>query len=118
MTSRVHHKVKPHLCSLCGKSFPSTSTLRKHVDAVHEKKQYECKECDEIFKNKYAYDMHNDFKHKGKESFKCKICNAELLTKSSLTRHMQFSHEGRDLYIEKIRNFAITKIKVEKLCQS
>ena len=79
--SRVHEKVKPHLCSLCGKSFPSTSTLKKHIDAVHEKKEYECEECKEIFKNKYAYQMHLDFKHRGKESWKCKICNAELLTK-------------------------------------
>jgi len=92
--SRVHEKRNPQLCTLCGKSFQSASNLRKHVEAVHEKKQFECIECQEIFKSEFTYKQHMAYKHEGKEMFKCDICNVELKTKFSLKNHIAFMHEG------------------------
>ena len=82
--------------ALCGKSFQSASNLRKHVEAVHEKKEFECTECNENFKSEYTYKQHMAFKHEGKEMYKCEMCKVELKSKFSLKNHMAFMHEGQE----------------------
>merc|ERR1711976_676568 len=89
----VHEKLKPHLCSLCGRSFSSTTNLKKHTEAVHDKKEYTCEHCNEIFKTEYHYKHHKAFVHEGKATVKCPICEAELKSKQTLRTHINFMHE-------------------------
>ena len=81
---RVHEKIKPHLCNLCGRSFGCKTNLRKHIEAVHDRKEYFCEYCTEAFKTEYLYKHHKAEVHEGKGPVKCPLCEAELKSKQTL----------------------------------
>ena len=71
-----HEKKKiPNLCSYCGKSYASKSSLWSHVAIVHEGKKPTCLICSEAFERVYSLKKHMALKHDG-ETYECFICNA------------------------------------------
>ena len=59
---------KRHDCKTCGMSFGQKVTLIKHMETVHEGKEYKCTLCTKVFKSEYILQNHIDFDHKGKKN--------------------------------------------------
>jgi glass-like protein len=72
-------KPKPEKCSQCDKIFVNAGTLRKHTEAVHEKKRpYACHLCDLSFTQSGNLKTHIKGKHK-EFIFTGKIKNGSFL---------------------------------------
>uniref|UniRef100_A0A8C7RCI4 C2H2-type domain-containing protein n=1 Tax=Oncorhynchus mykiss TaxID=8022 RepID=A0A8C7RCI4_ONCMY len=82
----------PHLCSICGKSFPSSSELLEHRKSHGTSLQYICQQCGESFHSLLARSQHRQT-HLVKRQFKCPHCDKSYTRKADVKRHM-FSHSG------------------------
>lgn len=84
-------------CTLCGKTFSKTFSLRRHESEQHSgDKAHTCTECGKEFKHKYAFIMHQGI-HLGDGPFKCTQCNTNFCLKSAFLEHM-FEHTSEHLY--------------------
>ena len=78
----IHEEKKPHKCSICDYSCKSESNLKRHIDAIHEgKKPHECSICDYSCATKAHLKHHIDAVHEGKKPYKCSICDYNCATK-------------------------------------
>ena len=59
---------KRHYCTSCSMTFGKNLTLIKHIETVHEGKEYKCTLCTKVFKSEYILQNHIDFDHKGKKN--------------------------------------------------
>ncbi|XP_041719763.1 zinc finger protein 420-like isoform X1 [Coregonus clupeaformis] len=82
----------PHLCSICGKSFPSSSELLEHRKSHGTSLQYICQPCGESFHSLLARSQHRQT-HLVKRQFKCPHCDKSYTRKADVKRHM-FTHSG------------------------
>ncbi|KAK6314532.1 hypothetical protein J4Q44_G00140610 [Coregonus suidteri] len=111
----------PHLCSICGKSFPSSSELLEHRKSHGTSLQYICQPCGESFHSLLARSQHRQT-HLVKRQFKCPHCDksytrkADLKFRSSsdLARHKRF-HTGVQTFVcnQCMKNFP-TSSKLKK----
>ena len=69
----------------------------KHIETVHEGKQYQCQLCHEVFKSNYTLQNHIDYEHEGKEKFKCPTCTQQFTAKSTLNKHIAVAHQRENL---------------------
>ena len=91
-----------HVCSHCAMTFPSNTSLRKHVHLTHSKtvmvkvkkgsKQFKCQQCGETFSKVADLNVHMGVHTDGKP-FKCVDCRASFTTRGNLTVHMK-KHRG------------------------
>ena len=101
---------KPYECSICNKSFPHKSWLKKHIESVHEgKKRHNCSYCHKIFFEKRKLKKHIQTVHKGKNlvedekdsvskkakldqvhefEYECPNCNETFNLKKHLDSHL------------------------------
>ncbi|XP_075155558.1 uncharacterized protein LOC142228920 [Haematobia irritans] len=96
----VHESSKDHICSECGKGFPSENRRKIHERMVHQADRI-CDQCGKTIHGVYALKMHL-LEHRGikKPKWPCDICNAELNSHSSLKRHKLITHhDGSTAYI-------------------
>ena len=60
----VHHKLKLHKCPTCDLALSSSTSLRVHIESVHNNKKGTCKICGKEMKKKSLYEhmrtVHND----------------------------------------------------------
>ena len=82
-------------CDKCGKSFANKSTLKAHVDVVHEgKRSQKCEECNKIFTQKSDLKKHIKHVHRDIRDHKCDECNKAFHKKSHLNEHIKTVHRG------------------------
>ena len=62
----MNKQVKPFLCDICHLQYNTRSSLKYHIDDVHE----------------------------GKKPFSCAICTSAFPRKGILKRHIEMAHEG------------------------
>ncbi|KAJ8007304.1 hypothetical protein DPEC_G00116140 [Dallia pectoralis] len=82
----------PHLCSICGQSFPSSSELLEHKKSHGPSLQHVCQQCGERFDSLLARSQHRQT-HLVKRQFKCPHCDKSYTRKADVKRHM-FTHTG------------------------
>ena len=58
-------------CTTCVMTFGKKITLIKHMETVHEGKEFKCTLCTKVFKSEYILQNHIDFDHKGKKMLEC-----------------------------------------------
>ncbi|XP_075034321.1 uncharacterized protein LOC142095278 isoform X1 [Mixophyes fleayi] len=78
-------------CSVCSKSFSSTSDLNKH-QTEHGEKETSCSDCGKHFSCKSHLTRHQKI-HSGEKLFLCSECGKCFTLKSALLRH-QMIHTG------------------------
>ena len=61
---RIHDKILTTICSFCDKTFASGTSLKTHIEGVHEKKRYNCNLCGFSATQKYAVSTHKERYHK------------------------------------------------------
>ena len=74
--SSVYEKEK---CSICDKSYSNTSSLKKHIASVHEKKKsHMCSICDYSSLRKDGLKSHIASVHGNNKLHKCPICDYRI----------------------------------------
>ncbi|KAL0963124.1 hypothetical protein UPYG_G00350050 [Umbra pygmaea] len=82
----------PHLCSICGQSFPFSDDLLWHRKCHGASRQHICQQCGECFDSLLARSQHRQT-HLVKRQFKCPHCDKSYTRKADVKRHM-FTHTG------------------------
>ena len=83
-----HEGQKDHKCKICGKSYYTTSDLKKHIQCVHEKQNPICSLCGKVFSMVCALNKHIRTQHEGlkrEEKIPCEICTANSPPKAKVT---------------------------------
>ncbi|CAH1781598.1 unnamed protein product [Owenia fusiformis] len=95
-----HSGVMRYTCELCGKSFVSRDSWRKHMRS-HRDTKFECDmpACNATFKFKDGLKKHKrnvhkliDNKFQEKECIKCEKCEYSCYSKTGMTKHNQERH--------------------------
>lgn len=106
----VHTGERNFLCSDCGSSFGSQSTLidhrkRKHLNHFPHK----CSQCPKQFFTRQELDAHIRT-HTGEKPYLCKACNKRFSRIHHLKRHTETVHAEKDL-----NRSAIDEEELEKM---
>lgn len=98
---------RPFICRVdgCERSFTCKTYLNKHMKRPHNNdnkqktkpqekahKQYNCVECEKVFKTKFQLRIHS-YVHSGQKPFNCDKCDKQFVTQSKLKSHLK-THEG------------------------
>lgn len=91
----VHTGERKHLCSECGSSFGSASTLIDHRKRRHlEIRDYKCEECHKAFFTRQELEAHSRV-HSGLKPFVCNQCGKNFARVHHLRRHIDCVHRNR-----------------------
>jgi uncharacterized Zn-finger protein len=88
--------LKPHVCELCRKSFPTTSKLRIHIRTHTHEKPFACQICDKRFSQVQHVKRHMVV-HTGVKNHSCNICGKRFSSTSGLNEHKRI-HTGEKPY--------------------
>lgn len=94
-----HHKQnkhdesnQKHLCTDCGKEYPSIGTLRTHKFHVHKlTRAFKCDVCEKAFKLAYLLREHMTT-HTGEVLYTCPFCPATMNSSANLYAHKKKIH--------------------------
>uniref|UniRef100_UPI0037E8E86A zinc finger protein OZF-like n=1 Tax=Semicossyphus pulcher TaxID=241346 RepID=UPI0037E8E86A len=85
-------KVKPFICSVCGKRYPQKRSLSNHMRLHSEGKFFSCSICKKTFPWRRDVVTHMRI-HTGEKPFSCSFCGAKFAQSSHLTLHLRV-HTG------------------------
>uniref|UniRef100_A0A1I8GYI1 peptidylprolyl isomerase n=1 Tax=Macrostomum lignano TaxID=282301 RepID=A0A1I8GYI1_9PLAT len=88
----VHDNERRHLCRFCGKAFPETSSLGRHLRTHTGERPFECRLCGMRFTQSGSLTDHQRM-HTGDRPFACEICGARFSRAFSLASHQRI-HNG------------------------
>ncbi|ODM89762.1 putative zinc finger protein, partial [Orchesella cincta] len=94
------HENKTYLCSDCGKSFKSASSLSYHVITIHKRKNKSatCSKCGKLFASSRAVSRHLREVHGSAPNlFSCSECNVVVKSKQQLNHHIKAIHNPEKL---------------------
>ena len=93
--SRIHTEERCEKCTFCDKSFKDPSTLRHHIQYVHDaQKQFVCRRCHKGFSKKLLLKNHllTHLPMNDRTLFRCNHCDSSFTVKSNLNRHCKRVH--------------------------
>lgn len=91
---------KEHVCGTCRKSFKKPIDLRRHSDAVHDKKRpFMCltAKCAKSFSLKCTLNRHMETHRKNRQLMSCDVCDKVLSSSSSFKLHKRMHEESKAL---------------------
>ena len=97
---RIHLNDRKEICKFCKKKFTDPSTLRQHINNVHDDvpKQYLCKKCGKRFSKlsllKSHYKTHF-ISVNSRKIYGCDYCNTQFTSKSNKNKHLRKYHLQR-----------------------
>ncbi|XP_047452307.1 zinc finger protein 420-like isoform X1 [Mugil cephalus] len=93
---RIHTGEKRHTCKICGKCYNRSDVLNSHMRSHTGEKPYSCKTCGKLFSYKKNLNVHVRA-HTGERPYPCHTCGKCFITKGHMTRHMR-THTGERCY--------------------
>uniref|UniRef100_A0A1B0ALV9 Protein krueppel n=1 Tax=Glossina palpalis gambiensis TaxID=67801 RepID=A0A1B0ALV9_9MUSC len=91
---------KPYLCSECGKSFSSSSTLRQHLLRHKADRQYHCSYCPRKFPCKSDLLSHSQIHQAKPKSHICDVCGSGFSKPYLLKKHKMYHNNERPFTCE------------------
>lgn len=84
-----------YACSYCGKVFPRSANLTRHLRTHTGEQPYKCKYCERCFSISSNLQRHVRNIHNKEKPFKCPLCDRCFGQQTNLDRHLK-KHEGTD----------------------
>ena len=91
---------KPLQCSNCDAKFNQRTSLKHHVETVHEESLKQkgtkpiCTLCNKALATNSSLRTHTKSVHEGKRPYKCNKCEQMFVNSTVLKRHIRGIHEG------------------------
>ncbi|KAH8359032.1 hypothetical protein KR093_004043 [Drosophila rubida] len=85
---------KPHVCDICGNSYPRKSTLDTHLRRHNNEKPYQCEICHKTFHVNYQL-MRHIRQHTGARPYCCQYCQRCFADRTSLVKHERIHRNER-----------------------
>ncbi|CAL1532613.1 unnamed protein product [Lymnaea stagnalis] len=117
-----------YACKFCGKVFPRSANLTRHLRTHTGEQPYKCKYCERSFSISSNLQRHVRNIHNKEKPFKCQLCDRCFGQQTNLDRHLK-KHEQEgphladspsaeleekdDAYFSEIRNFISDNGKVD-----
>ena len=123
-----------YACKFCGKVFPRSANLTRHLRTHTGEQPYKCKYCERSFSISSNLQRHVRNIHNKEKPFKCPLCDRCFGQQTNLDRHQkkheadgptildegrgqQRSRVGEESYFEEIRSF-MGKVSAERRAES
>lgn len=84
-----------YACKYCGKVFPRSANLTRHVRTHTGEQPYRCSHCERSFSISSNLQRHVRNIHRQERNFKCNQCNRRFSQQTNLDRHVK-KHESDD----------------------
>ncbi|XP_024085053.1 MDS1 and EVI1 complex locus protein EVI1-A isoform X2 [Cimex lectularius] len=84
-----------YACKFCGKVFPRSANLTRHLRTHTGEQPYKCKYCERSFSISSNLQRHVRNIHNKEKPFKCSMCDRCFGQQTNLDRHLK-KHEGED----------------------
>lgn len=84
-----------YTCKFCGKIFPRSANLTRHLRTHTGEQPYKCKYCERCFSISSNLQRHVRNIHNKEKPFKCPLCDRCFGQQTNLDRHLK-KHEGDD----------------------
>ncbi|XP_071506360.1 histone-lysine N-methyltransferase MECOM-like [Diadema antillarum] len=84
-----------YTCKFCGKLFPRSANLTRHLRTHTGEQPYSCKYCDRSFSISSNLQRHVRNIHNKEKPFKCPLCDRCFGQQTNLDRHLK-KHENED----------------------
>lgn len=93
---QVNNKMKDrYACKFCGKVFPRSANLTRHLRTHTGEQPYKCKYCERSFSISSNLQRHVRNIHNKEKPFKCPLCERCFGQQTNLDRHLK-KHEADD----------------------
>lgn len=83
---RMHKRILPHKCDICGRGYLRQSTLRYHMRTHTDEHPYQCSLCPSTFSCRKSLTEHKST-HTDERPYLCNVCDRAFKTLNALTSH-------------------------------
>ncbi len=94
-------------CNVCNKAFRFESTLRRHIEGIHNKSKFMCQYCGKSYTQNGHLLYHIKMRHSATMDFPCVICDKQFAYRYQLKKHMNNSHQIPNARIEEADNYTV-----------
>mmetsp|Transcript_15508 Transcript_15508/g.31359 ORF Transcript_15508/g.31359 Transcript_15508/m.31359 type:complete len:425 (+) Transcript_15508:350-1624(+) len=74
-------------CTICGRTFSTSSHLSRHRRSIHGSLIFSCEECSRTFNQRGNLSRHVALVHRQERRWRCRRCGRAFVTKQNLERH-------------------------------